>query len=112
MPRIFTLSSPRRVIERQLYIEFSNRAGRKILESSDLLQRLWIAPVMAGLGKEILGGDRAPGARAVEFAVGQGFVFPAFADGIDDAPGGFDFVTADKKGGVAGERFEEEAFVG
>ena len=62
-----------------------------------------VAPVVVGLGEEIFGGDGAPGAGAVEFAVGEGFAFPAFADAVDDAPGGFDFVAADEKGGVAGQ---------
>src|SRR5580698_5547519 len=69
-------------------------------------------PDVAALGKEVFGGDGAPGAGGVEFAVGEGFVGPAVADGIDDLPGGLDFVAADEEGGVAGDGFEEETFVG
>ena len=74
--------------------------------------RLGIAPGVAGLGEEVFGGDRAPGAGGIEFAVGEGFAFPTFADGIDNAPRGFDFVAADEEGGVTGKGFEKEAFVG
>ena len=67
---------------------------------------------MAGLGEEVFSRDRSPRAGGIKFPVAERFAFPAFANGIDDAPGSFNFIATDEKCGIAGKRFEQEPFVG
>jgi hypothetical protein len=71
-----------------------------------------VAPVVAVFGEELIGGVGSPGTGGIEFVLGKGQRKPCGADGIDDGPRRFDLVTTDEEGGIAGDGFEEEPFVG
>src|SRR4051794_11844417 len=66
---------------------------------------------MAALGEQVVGGYGSPCAGSVEFAIGERFVVPGFADAVHNLPGGFDFIAADEERGIAEHGFEQQTLV-
>src|SRR5437762_11084528 len=57
---------------------------------------LWIAPGMAARFEQFVGGLRAPRAGGIKLPLAQRPVVPSLANGIDNAPGGFNFIAPNK----------------
>src|SRR5438094_10595204 len=58
---------------------------------------LRIAPGVAALGQQFVRRHRSPGSRGIKFLCAERPSLPRFADRVNDAPGGFHFVTPDEQ---------------
>src|SRR5260221_6254191 len=66
---------------------------------------------MTRLSEKIFRRDGAPSAGGIELPVGQRFILPAVANGINNAPCGFDLVAPDEKCRVPSHRLEQKPLI-
>src|SRR5688500_3762846 len=89
----------------------SSGVARRWSGSFDFDRWSRVAPRMAGLGEKIVGLAASPSARRIKFAIAQRFLRPTFANRINNLPGGFHFIAANEKRGVARHDIEQQSFI-